>query len=366
MRVIVSVFSNLYTDQRVEKVCRTLHENGYDVHLIGNTWGGTPTLDRPYKVDRIGLKSKTLKTGYPEFNIKLHRRISELYDSRTILLSNDLDSLLPNYLISRQKKIPLVFDSHEIYTEMPALQNRFTQKVWRILEKQLLPRLRYMMTASDSYAEWFQRKYSIKKPEVVQNFPRRVSELSACTSMDYKVIIYQGAINPSRGLDKVIPAMALIPEAQLWIAGAGPKLADYKALAEALNLTERVKFLGVLKPEDLRSVTATADVGLSIEENNGESYYYSLPNKISDYIQARIPVVVSDFPEMKKIVAQYGVGEIIDNHTPEELSGKIQSVLNNGKSFYAENLEHAAHELCWEREAVKLLRVFDQVVKENF
>ncbi|MCB4236119.1 hypothetical protein LDL59_16630 [Kaistella anthropi] len=62
-------------------------------------------------------------------------------------------------------------------------------------------------------------------------------------------------------------------------------------------------------PEKLREISRKADVGLSIEENNGLSYYFSMPNKVSDYIQARIPVVVSDFPEMRKVVDHFHAGE---------------------------------------------------------
>ena len=116
MKIIVSVFNNLYTDQRVEKICRTLHENGYEILLIGNSWDGTPEMSRPYSFKRIVLKSKNLKFAYPEFNRKLYREILKNADENTILLSNDLDTLLANYFVSRKKNIPLVFDSHEIFT----------------------------------------------------------------------------------------------------------------------------------------------------------------------------------------------------------------------------------------------------------
>ena len=67
-------------------------------------------------------------------------------------------------------------------------------------------------------------------------------------------------------------------------------------------------------------------MGLSIEENNGLSYYYSMPNKVSDYIQQRVPVVVSDFPEMRKVVDRFNAGEKIASH--DQLSFKIETVLN--------------------------------------
>ena len=367
MKVIISVFNNLSTDQRIEKVCRTLHENGYSVLLIGNSWDGLPELDRPYPFIRIPIKSKNLKLAYPEFNLKLYREILRNADSETIITANDLDSLAANYRAAKKLRLPLIYDSHEIYTEMPSVQDRFVQKIWRALERRIMPDIRYMMTASDGYADWFVKNYSIPRPIVVRNFPhRKKTGISADPENRPKIILYQGAINPSRGLDRVIPAMKHIPGAELWIAGKGPKFEEYTALTKKLNLTNRVKFLGRILPDELRGITAQADVGLSIEENNGLSYYYSLPNKVSDYIQAKVPVVVSGFPEMKKIVETYGVGQIIENHSEKEISEKISSVLKLGKEFYRASLEKAAAQLCWENEESRLLSLYQKVADENF
>lgn len=367
MKVIISVFNNLSTDQRIEKVCRTLHENGYQVLLIGNSWDGLPSLQRPYRCIRIPLHSRSLKMAYPEFNMKLYREILRNADAETIIVGNDLDTLAANYLASRKLRLPLLYDSHEIYTEMPSVQGRFVQKIWRSLERRIMPHIRYMMTASNSYADWFVKKYAIEKPVVVRNLPHFQGNGSvAGLANTPKIILYQGAINPSRGLDRVIPAVKHLPDAQLWIAGKGPKLEEYTQLVEKLNLTDQVRFLGSLLPEDLRRITAQADVGLSIEENNGLSYYYSLPNKISDYIQARVPVVVSSFPEMKKIVDTYQVGQCIDNHSEKEIAGKISAVLQLGKEYYRPALEQAAAELCWENEESKLLGLYQKIGEENF
>ena len=367
MKVIACVFNNLYTDQRVEKVCRSLLENGYEIELIGNSWGGLPEMNRPYPFHRINLNSSNLKLAYPEFNFKLYFELLKRADKNTVLLANDLDTLAASYLVSRKLNIPLVYDSHEIFTEMPAVNGRFTQKIWRKLERNLVPKISYMITASDSYATWFEKKYLIKKPVVVQNFPVKISQPDDIEAENEpKIILYQGVINPSRGLDKVIPAMKTIGNAQLWIAGDGPKRKEYEALTKSFKLEQKIKFLGKLPPSELRKLTVKADVGLSIEENNGESYYYSLPNKISDYIQAGIPIVVSNFPEMKRIIEAFEVGECISNHSEQELSSKINRVLTKGKKFYKERLESAAAQLCWENEEPKLIELFKKVQTENF
>ena len=360
MKVLVSVFNNLSTDQRVEKVCRTLSENGFSIELIGNNWGGLPDLKRDYPVSRIILKSKILRYAYVEFQWKLYKELLKKADQDTILLSNDLDTLLPNYLVSKKLNLPLVYDSHEIFTEMPSVNGRFTQNIWRSLESFIAPKLNFMMTASESYADWFHKTYGIERPVVVQNFP-----LKSGNPQDYsivnlpKVIIYQGVINPSRGLDKLIPEMHKIENAELWIAGDGPKKKEFQELTKNLGLDDKVKFIGKILPEELREITQQADVGLSIEEDNGLSYYFSMPNKISDYIQARIPVVVSDFPEMKKVADHFKAGEKIRDYN--ELAEKIQLVLNNGKHSYKDALNHAASQLCWENEENRLLGLFGKI-----
>ncbi len=140
MKVLVSAFSSLATDQRIEKVCQTLYNNGYQIELIGNDWGGAAPMQRPYRFTRIQHRATSLKIAYPEFNWKLYHLIQKA-DRNTILLANDLDALWPNVLVAKKLQIPLVFDSHEIYTEMPALQGRFTQKIWRWLENKLVPGL---------------------------------------------------------------------------------------------------------------------------------------------------------------------------------------------------------------------------------
>lgn len=365
MKVLVSVFNNLYTDQRVEKVCNTLSENGYEIDLIGNNWGGLPEMTRKYPFSRIELNSKILKFAYVEFQWKLYKELLKKADKKTILLSNDLDTLLPNYLVSKKLNIPLVFDSHEIFTEMPSVNKRFTQKIWRALEKYTVPKLKYMITASESYADWFEKTYGISRPVVVQNFPKKTENPQNCTEINSpKIILYQGVINPSRGLEKMIPAMKHIDNAELWIAGDGLKKEELIILAKDLGLENKIKFLGKLLPEKLREITKKADVGLSIEENNGLSYYFSMPNKVSDYIQARIPVVVSDFPEMRKVVDVFGVGEKISNHN--ELTEKVKIVLEKGKYFYEESLNKAASELCWEKEEPRLIELFGKVKTQNF
>lgn len=358
-KIITSAFSNLYTDQRIEKVCRTLHENGYEIELIGNDWGGAEKMQRPYSFSRIQLISKSLKTAYFEFNWKLYHELKKKADQNTILHANDLDALLPNYLIAKKLNIPLVFDSHEIFSEMPAIQGKMSQKLWRYLERSIVPKVKFMITASGSYGKWFQKKYGVD-PITVQNAPRKIDFSFEIPENNPKVILYQGAINPFRGIDKVILAMHHLDNVILKIAGDGPRKKEYIDLVIKENLQHKVQFLGKLRPEDLRKITVAVDCGMSIEENGGESYFYSLPNKVLDCIQARVPLILSNLPEMQNIKSQFDIGEIIKDHQPENIAESIRLILNKGRKNYQPELEKAANALCWENEEVKLLKIFEK------
>lgn len=358
-KIITSAFSNLYTDQRIEKVCQTLHENGYTIDLIGNDWKGAEKMQRPYSFSRIHLISKSLKTAYFEFNWKLYHELKKKADKDTILHANDIDALFPNYLIAKKLNIPLVFDSHEIFSEMPAVQGKMSQKLWRYVERTVIPKLTWMITASGSYAKWFQKTYGIH-PIVVQNAPRKMNFDFEIPDNNPKILLYQGAINPFRGIDKVIMAMHHLDNVVLKIAGDGPRKEEYENLVAQEKLQNKVQFLGQLMPEDLRKVTITADCGMSIEENGGDSYLYSLPNKVLDCIQARVPLILSNIPELQNIKNQFDVGETIPDHHPKNIATAIEKVLNKGRKNYLEELEKASKTLCWENEEIKLLEVFNK------
>lgn len=361
-KIITSAFSNLYTDQRIEKVCKTLYDNGYSIELIGNDWGGNEKMERTYPFSRIELKSKSLKTAYFEFNWKLYKKLKKKADKNTILHANDIDALLPSFLIARKLNIPLVFDSHEIFTEMPAIQNKLSQKIWRLLEGSLVPKIKFMMTESQSYAEWFYEKYKVNAV-VVRNIPRKIVSRPGIPDNNPKIILYQGVINQSRGIEKVILAMHSIKDAVLKIAGDGPLKKTYEDLVIQQNLQERVVFLGKLKPENLREVTKTADVGFSLEENNGVSYYYSLPNKVCDYIQSRVPLVMINFPEMKRIKEKFDIGEMVTDHDPKTIAAALNRILERGREAYAEELERASEVFCWENEEEKILELFQKAAQ---
>ncbi|HEY4540615.1 MAG TPA: glycosyltransferase, partial [Faecalibacter sp.] len=228
MKVLSAVINNIETDQRVDKVCNSLLKFGYEVELIGTTLKGKPKLNKSYRTTIIPLKNQESFKLYAEFNFKLFINLILKADKQTILLANDLDSLLPFYLVSKIKNLPLVFDSHEIFSELPSLHNRpKTKKVWKTLERFLLPRMKHFYTVSNGYARWFEKEYGVK-PEIIRNVPRlqKLNDKENFIFFElpripegYKIVLYQGALNISRGLEYTIKAMQYVDNCIFWIAG---------------------------------------------------------------------------------------------------------------------------------------------------
>lgn len=354
-KVIVSVTNDLVTDQRVHKMCTTLTQMNFDVLLIGRKLKNSKILTRNYKTKRVKLLFNTGFLFYAEYNLHLFFKL--LFQKKDILLANDLDTLLPNYLVSKLFNTSLVFDSHELFSELPSIRGRYAQKVWQFLERWLVPKQKNIFTVSNSIAKWYEDKYRVK-PLVIRNLPN-YKNISFYPSKN-KYILYQGALNKGRGLLALLEAMQTI-NIPLKIAGDGPFKSKIQEKIIALNIEDKVEFLGNIHPKYLLIITQEATLGVSLEEDIGLSYRYSLPNKLFDYIQAKTPVVATYLPEIKHIVETYKIGETIENHSPKSIAKSIEKVLKNKKHFYQNNLEKASKELVWENQEELLRNTFSNI-----
>ncbi len=304
---------------------------------------------------------------YAEFNSRLFWTL--LLERKSLLYANDLDTLLPNFLVSKFKSSPLVYDSHEYYTEVPELVNRpFVKSFWEKLEASIFPRLKNVITVNEKLAEIYSEKYNVpvaairNVPELFQEDTLDKNEIMVGKPIDEskEILIYQGALNLGRGIELMIDCMEFLPGVELLIVGTGDVYHDLKTRVKNLNLGDRIHFSGRLAPEKLKNLTATASLGMSLEEDLGLNYRYALPNKIFDYIHAGIPVIVSDLPVMSDIVSDNGVGEILENRTPTALSELVRKVLSN-KASYGTNLYNAARKFNWNREKILFQKFIDRI-----
>ena len=373
-RVIISVISDLVTDQRVHKVSQTLHEAGYDVLLIGARRQTSLNLSpRTYPARRIRMLFQKKIFFYAEFNLRLFFRL--LFTRGDIFLGNDLDVMTAVWFAGFLRRKPVVYDTHEYYLGMPELNGRpLIKKVWQRIEAFIFPRLRYIYTICDSFSELYYKDYG-KTLGVVRNVPYRKAselntplppELEARLPKDKFFLLFQGAgINPERGVEELVMAMLHLDPTRfhLVIIGGGDIFARIEQLVADNRLTDRITLIPKIPFEQLRSVTRRAHLGLSLDKPNNINHIYGLPNKIFDYLHSGVPVLVSRLVELEKIVDTYDVGDFIDNHEPAHIAARINAISNDPARLeqWKKNTEKVRDELNWEREGRVVVKIFEQV-----
>ena len=364
-RVILSVTEDLYTDQRMDKMSLFLHKKGFDVTLVGRCYGDSPVLaPRPYKTKRLRLLFRRGFLFYAEYQFRLLLYL--LFKKCDLLVSNDLDTLLPNYLVSKWRKKELVYDSHEYFCgELSVISKPVSYKVWHGIEKHCFPKLKTVITVSQSIVDQYEKEYGIR-PYLVRNIPLAktypVTETRQSLQMpeDKTVLLLQGAgINEGRGAEELVQSMQYLPDCHLFIVGDGTVVPQLKEMSKQLHLQDKVTFVSRQTPEKLFNYTSLADIGICPGKDLGLNAHFSLPNKIFEYIKAGTPLVVTDLPEWRRIVNQYGVGIVAEGVTPDKFAEAVEKISDPARlSQCRENCRTAARELTWENEERVLEEVY--------
>ena len=353
--IIISVTNDLFSDQRVLKVAHSCHNNGYNVLLIGRRRKKSPLLHLPFKYKRLRLLFNRSALFYAEYNIRLFFLL--LFLKADILLANDTDSLPANFLASKIRRKKLVLDAHECSPELPELTHRpKVKRIWEKIEDWIFPHLQHCYTVCNSISDYYNQKYNIQM-KVVRNMPYTL-KYEGEKRLDYsgrKIILYQGAVNVGRGLEWTIDAMPLVENAVLIIIGDGNIIHELKERVNNLQLNEKVFFLGRIAGSELYKYTPSADLGLCLLENRGLNYYYSLPNRIFDYLHAGVPVLATDFPEITHIVKNNNTGIIVNHYEPQYLAEIINDFFDKG--FDTTHFDETAKQFCWENEEKILLEI---------
>ncbi|MFN9520040.1 MAG: glycosyltransferase [Bacteroidota bacterium] len=358
--IVFTVTNDLTHDQRMHRICSSLHSAGYSVTLVGRTRKYSDELiGKPYNQIRLTCTFDKGILFYIEFQLRL---FFWLYSQRVQIISAvDADTLLPCTLISIIRQIPLVFDAHEYYTEVPEVHDRYAVKrVWQHLEKSCVPHATLCYTVSHSLAHVFSATHN-KPYQVLYNVPVSISVQSIEKQPQPFKLVYQGDLNPGRGIDTAIHAVAQL-DAELIIIGDGPLRSQLEQLARLKLVQHKVTFAGYLPYEEMQHVTASCHLGLNLLSATGLSYYYSLSNKFFNYIHAGIPQVCADFPEYRKIVKQYEVGVLIQNE--EELLVRAVERIRTNPVFYRHLHEQciaAKMEFNWDNCSKQLLEWYKHV-----
>jgi len=359
--IFVAVTNDISTDQRVHKISSYLVHKGFNTLVYGRVLPSTFQVERTYAIQRKKHLFNNNFLFYAEYNFRLFFTL--LFYKCDYILANDLDTLPACFVASKFKKATLIYDSHELFSEGPELQGRaFVKGFWRKLEDFFLPRIKKSYTVSQSIADFYNNKYKTNMG-VIRNVPlleREIVAVDAKFPTNHKTVLYQGVLNPGRGIKPMIKALHLLENVDLVIIGYGKVEAELIQFVKEELLENRVHFLGRIPHEELPNYTKLATIGMVLEEPLGLSFEFSLPNKLFDYIHAELPIICGSLPEIKRVVKEHNVGVVVKDYAPETIAKAIKELLNN-KELYDKIKFHqqkAKNLFCWEQEQEQLDNYF--------
>lgn len=295
---------------------------------------------------------------------------------------HDLHSLKIAYAATRfkKKKPVFIYDSHEFELGRNTQRNFLQQLLIKSQEKFLINRSAFSIMVNDSIADEVQKIYKLKKrPVVVRSTPDYWDiDEAACqnTRQDFLkvfegrnqntdrpfIVMYHGGIMRNRGIETVIKLVAADSDIFAVILGNGEDnyLNYLKQMAETLAVKDRVLFHPAVPIKELCRYIGAVDLSVMMIEGNAKSYYYALPNKFFESIQALTPILASAFPEMKKLIDKYEIGMTCDPTKLDEIKDCVERIREDEGlySMYKHNLQKAKEELCWEKEKKNLEDAF--------
>lgn len=360
------------------KETKSLVESGLFGRIhIGAIW--TEGLEEHEKLDgrrevwRIRLLTQRLRgtAGKSLRLVEWYLRLFMLFRGEGLAFVNchSLSALPLGVLFRLVCGCKIIYDTHELETETQSFRG-FRQALARFAERNLITHAEAVIVVSDSIGVWYEKTYGLKNVHVVRNvpykreFPRKTTLLRDLYGIEPEdfLFLYQGVIASGRGIRLILEAFARLPsDRHVVFLGNGPLSADVQSSAQRYS---NIHYHPAVPTNELLEYTAGADVGISLIEYVCLSYYYSLPNKVFEYLMSGVPVIVSDFPEMARLVHDTGCGwtspvdtshfiELVNSLTRQEVEMRRDAVTRASESF------------SWQNEEAKLIDVYQPRVPRD-
>lgn len=386
--IIMIVLNNVKLDARVKREAIALKAKGYSIKIVGIKDNPDDVLKTNYKgvdIELIPLRTRKILPKNPlGWSLKYLELIIKVFIKLTmskidIIHAHDLNALFPAYLLSKMKRCKIIYDSHELYTEMAGNRSRFINLYWRKTEKYLIRRTDRVIAANISRAIIMYNEYGAREiPEVIMNIPSIQSYsvknktnnlqlfLKSSGVLYNNIVLYQGGIGKHRKIDNLVLSVRYWAEQTILIL-LGPVTEVYKSdlinLIQTYHLSDKVFFHPAVNSDELLSYTKSADVGVVIYDDSTRNNYYCAPNKLFEYTFSGIPIIACNFPELRRIINNYGVGELFNPNDMRSISNAVNKIITN-KSYYMsyKKLEILTKKYNWENEKAKLYQLYKSMV----
>ena len=275
-----------------------------------------------------------------------------------LIVANDIDTL--PVALKNRGAARVLFDAHEYAPrqfENSFVWRFFMQKYKQHLCQTSIHQADAMTTVGPTISDEYAHVFGVR-PSVVLNAPHYLA-LDREPRHDGLIrMVHHGGASRTRRLEVMIDAMAFLDERfrlDLMLISGDPKyLASLKRRASS---DPRIAFPSPVKPDEIVETLSEYDVGLYSLPPNSFNARHALPNKLFDFIQARLCVAIGPLPEMKRLVEQHDCGVVAQDFTAEALAETLRALDRPEVEACRRAADAAAAELCYEKSAEVLLGI---------
>ena len=396
------VATSVATDSRVLREARTLAEAGHAVHIIGKQVPegfrppedfGPPEGFRPpggITVSSVGAGSALRRQGAPSLSsrplpphlrtarwllLPQHRNSAfgrwargAVEQARSLAFdavhAHDFTALPAAAELARERGVPLVYDSHELWSGRPRVGRPTPVQTWREKreEGRLGARAAAVISVGDGVAAALRSMFGWDHVVVVRNTfpyvpPPDPGPAGAPVRDRPAGLVYAGRLAPYRELEVVAAASARLP---LPVSLVGP--ADDTWLSRFDPGTAIVT--GAVPPEQVARLLTDAGLALVTHSDRWENHRLALPNKLFHAVAAGVPVVATDVGELAAAVRRHGLGTL---YRPGDAAGLVRAVEEACRRYpeLVAAVRAAGPELSWEHDAKILLGVYERLAARS-
>jgi glycosyltransferase involved in cell wall biosynthesis len=317
----------------------------------------------PVGIERRSLLSKVLNSL--QWNWRAFRELRRM--PIRCLNAHALSVLPLGVLLRRLTGCKLVYDAHEIETETTETRG-FRQRISKFIERRLVRSVDVLAFTSHGHADWYRESYALKNLWVIRNHPytRRTPFPERSHFRDkfgigagHVVFLYQGAIARPRGTTLLMDVFEkLPPHLHIVFMGFGEDLAR---LLELEKTRPNFHYHPAVAPGEVANYTSGADVGIHMMDDSCVNHLHALPNKPLEYMNAGIPAIVSDLPEMGRLVRDSGGGWVVKVNDAAALERLILTLTPEAIAEKAARARDWARVNTWENEEQVLRDMYGSI-----
>ncbi len=279
--------------------------------------------------------------------------------SPDLVQAHDLDALQAATTLGERLKIPVVYDTHELWSEQPFIYSWEAVTYWDELERRLISQADAVVTINRPLAEILTERYGLSDVLALHNCQVH-QPLPSRPANNPPIALYQGAYVPHRGCEELIAAATKLRHVRLAFRGFGP---SERALRE-MDSKGRVLFWDPVPGPEVVTAAAQADIGLIPFLPTCLNHYYSTPNKLFEYMSAGLAIAGSDIPEIAHFVEHLGLGRLFDPYCASDIAEALDGIASSGELELMKARSRQASETRWnwEQEVQGYLALIDRLL----